>query len=1813
MQYARRLDNERPFKLYLSSIFFLSTNSFQSLDPGASLLKNFHELCQMINSQLINKGLLTDYFNYIKKSLFNILFDNEEKIGIKPTFEKRNTLPYLYYLSILIEENTDIVYFYYNINFIKEIYTITKSTINSFEKIILSKILTILIRNYLNDENESEADNINNNELKSITDDIGDIYLKNINIFNNLDLKLNEETINILTLDELYTEIVISITRSDFTSLDFIENICIHIGIKDIKITYYMSKKVEEQINKNDHLIEKSIDFTNVKKINFYYFLLKYIYKDSKYIYQIPFLLSAKKVLTKAMKDDLYNMLNNFENKDIQKRFIFIVKKLFDSNFYIYKYLKIELNLLNTILDYYKKFFFESKKNEIIAIQEILKNQFGDYEPFLKDLEIAENKNLRYEIINYLSSKWFQDINEEKFTTSVRRWELIEYLINYKIYDRINDEDRNSIFQYIIEKKGHNYFEKIFEKDIYNNFLNNIFEEILNYYKNYCFESKKEDINNLENYIRDKSNFLDYNKYRTELGIAKQMNDRYKIINYIYNIKDIKEERELKKAIGYWKSLEKMIKEKKYVRIQKKRKLLTFFKDKKNKEYILKFFKQDIYEFFLDKYNEFIINDLKPIQQYYKNYFSESKKEEIKIIEEILNSKKGNFDEYLQDFEQAQKMNDRYPIIKYFIKELKSNEDINPQALGEEQERNPPDEKTMLKFSKYLNDIEEYTKNNKIKKIKKIYIEILYKYCKEENEDDLLNIFDKETLDKLFDEIKNKGEKKDEIDENLQLEMNLKKQLREVQKYFQNYLFDSKKEDIKQIDKIINNNSSRNEEKEKYLKYYDTAVSMNNKYDLFDHWFKGRNIRKNENEVTKALKVFDEIVKCINDKKIKKKLNKSAKTIIYEYFKEEKHKNSLLNIFNLEAYEFFLKENEGLNVKEEKKVDKDMENKLKQLNEILLYYKRYLFESKKETIKSIEDIINNKVGKVDEYLNDYETALKMNNKYELFDYWLKKKNNNRTENDIKKALESFDEIVKCINDKKIKKKLSKSAKSIFLEYIKNINNKESLLKIFSSDSMEFFIKDCEESKGKQEEKKEEIKEDKKEDKKEEKKIDISKLNEILIYYKRYLFESKKEQIKQIEELINKKEGNDEQYIKDFDMAVSMNNKYEFFNFWLNYKNIRRTENEIAKAMRQFDEVVKCINDKKIKNKLNKTVKNSIYEYFKDNNNKESVLKIISQDSYEYFIKENEVSNEKKIDIPKLNEILNYYKRYLFESKQEQIKQIEELIAKNSGNDEQYLKDYEIALSMNNKYELFNLCYNKKNRRKTENDIAKDIKSFNEVVKCINAKKNNKLNKTIKNRIYEYFKDKNNKESLLKIFEQDSYECFINENESPNEKKIDMTKLNEILIYYKRYVFESKKEQIKLIEEIINKKEGNDEQYIKDYDLAVSMNKKYEFFNFWLNKKNIRRTEKEIAKAMKQFDDVVKCIKDKKTNRLNKVSKNIVYEYFKDNNNKESLLKIIDQESYEFFINENKDSNRGKINITKLNEILIYYKRYLFESKKEQIKQIEEIINKNSGNDEQYIKDYDMAVSMNNKYEFFNFWLNKKNIRRTENDIAKSLTSFDDVVKCIKDQKLNRLNKTIKNSIYEYFKDKNNKESLLKIFNQDSYEYFIKENEGSSGKKIDITKLNEILTYYRRYLFESKKEQIKQIEELMKKKEGNDEQYIKDYDMAVNMNNKYELFNFWLDKKNIIRTENEITKTIKQFDDIIKCINDKKIKNKLSKGIKNILYEYFKDKNNKESLLKIFRLDSYEYFIKENEVSNEKNIDIVKLNEILNYYKRYLFE
>ena len=89
-------------------------------------------------------------------------------------------------------------------------------------------------------------------------------------------------------------------------------------------------------------------------------------------------------------------------------------------------------------MDYYNNYFFETKKQEIKDLNEIIKNQQGDYEKYLNEKE-AKTMNIRYPLIYkiYENNNDTNNKNEKKFTESKNSWKKYEDMIRRKKFSKL--------------------------------------------------------------------------------------------------------------------------------------------------------------------------------------------------------------------------------------------------------------------------------------------------------------------------------------------------------------------------------------------------------------------------------------------------------------------------------------------------------------------------------------------------------------------------------------------------------------------------------------------------------------------------------------------------------------------------------------------------------------------------------------------------------------------------------------------------------------------------------------------------------------------------------------------------------------------------------------------------------------------------------------------------------------------------------------------------------------------------------------------------------------------------------------------------------------------------------------------------------------------------------------------------------------------------------------------------------------------------------------------------------------------------------
>ena len=629
-------------------------------DPANSLLFDYSEIEKILNSNDIKNNNLSKFLYFNKNNIHNMLFDNEEKINIDSNHQS-TSIPFLFYLSLLIRENPDIFFYNYSFDYIKDINNIVGNRNNPYAKIVIASILLDLIENYKNkDDFISESRNIE--ELKQIQRRNENIIRDNVNTLKELNLELTPEDIKLKSIEEIYSDILSALIKSNkFEEYYYIDNIVSHLDLQSINLTKIIYDNLYNILNTdedliNEYMIKRKEDLNETKKINFYYFLFLYILKDSYYIYQIEFLSKTRKNIIRILETDSNKVFENNSNERLK----FVIIKLCDSKYYNEKYLKnnnynlnrikeinneenigenidisikdkfndnIDYSDLKEVLQYYRNYLFETKINQIILIEDILKNKKEEFSVYLSDTDTAKYMNKRYDIINYLLEKKGKEKTEEEMNKCVKSWETYEKIIKNKKIKKMRKDDKVNLFQYFIDEKNKDSLLEIFDEEIYKYFkeesidyMNKIskeksnkqkvhkkenndkgkLEEILKYYERYLFESKIKEIKLINNYINKGGN-INYEEYIKDLDEAKKMNDRYDIINGLFKIKKKeKSEDEFNKCVKSWEILEQMIIDKKIkkMRNEDKKFLMEYFSDENKKESLLKIFTKDSYEFF---------------------------------------------------------------------------------------------------------------------------------------------------------------------------------------------------------------------------------------------------------------------------------------------------------------------------------------------------------------------------------------------------------------------------------------------------------------------------------------------------------------------------------------------------------------------------------------------------------------------------------------------------------------------------------------------------------------------------------------------------------------------------------------------------------------------------------------------------------------------------------------------------------------------------------------------------------------------------------------------------------------------------------------------------------------------------------------------------------------------------------------------------------------------------------------------------------------------------------------------------------------
>ena len=417
-------------------------------DPISKLLVNYDEIDKFLK---LKDSKITKLLYFNKDTIHKILYKEEKIINIDDiNNDNEINLNFNFYLLLLImdDNNKDIINYSFSIDFIKNIheYKIIRNKKELYKKLISSKIIIDLINYYI-------IKNEENNELNKIKEYNMEIIKNKISIFKDMDLEWKAEEFLSKRIDDIFIDIIekILLTKKRFKYYDFTDSIVNQLDLKNISLTTNM---IDKLINNNKEYMQKYTilekkDLNDENKIYFYYILLKYILKNSLYIYQINFLLKTRNFLINLTNNDINEISTFLNNNNINDKIYYIIKFILDSGFYYNKF-KQNVNNSNQInginnnyfeSDYFEEEKTENRKNFIsgyypISYKEYLASEFILNKHKINKVLVSSdikfsidkaNKKYSYEIINYEGDS----INYKEF----KKFYILEQKFNNQIID----------------------------------------------------------------------------------------------------------------------------------------------------------------------------------------------------------------------------------------------------------------------------------------------------------------------------------------------------------------------------------------------------------------------------------------------------------------------------------------------------------------------------------------------------------------------------------------------------------------------------------------------------------------------------------------------------------------------------------------------------------------------------------------------------------------------------------------------------------------------------------------------------------------------------------------------------------------------------------------------------------------------------------------------------------------------------------------------------------------------------------------------------------------------------------------------------------------------------------------------------------------------------------------------------------------------------------------------------------------------------------------------------------------------------------
>ena len=457
----------------------LFTKEIQSLNylvkaPLNNLISTLEDLRKLLEFYKGNNLNIPENIYFCMPNFHNILYKEEEEINIG-SYNIKIDLSSLYFLDLLIMDNPDTVNYKYSFDFIKNIHDSNQEA-KSLMKVLVSKITLELLKNYEGlDDYEENEDKERVDELRQENEEI---IKNNIGDLKKIDSIFTDDYIKSEKLDELYINIIGKlITSKKFEDNENINDIMNQLDMENIHLSSAMFEKLSEilkESNLKDYTISKKEDLDNVKNINFYYILFKYVLKNHFFIYKNDFLLKARKIIIELLqKIDI--MLFEIENEKLKYILQFFLD--YGYNYYYYNYLH------NELLTYYKGYMLETKKEDINKIESMDENKKEDFlKEYFKEFKKAKLNNIQLGFINHLVREHFkEERTQDNFDQMFEKWGWIKKIFNDKKKNKLRADDCLSFIKYFNDFNNKEAFNAIFNEETKEFIFEYLKQKISNY------------------------------------------------------------------------------------------------------------------------------------------------------------------------------------------------------------------------------------------------------------------------------------------------------------------------------------------------------------------------------------------------------------------------------------------------------------------------------------------------------------------------------------------------------------------------------------------------------------------------------------------------------------------------------------------------------------------------------------------------------------------------------------------------------------------------------------------------------------------------------------------------------------------------------------------------------------------------------------------------------------------------------------------------------------------------------------------------------------------------------------------------------------------------------------------------------------------------------------------------------------------------------------------------------------------------------------------------------------------------------------